>query len=602
MSAASPSSTAGRRRALFRPLLIGVSLLVMVWVGLVAWHVLAARAALTSATENVDDLQDSLRSGSVDQAMSQLDDLSSELDSADGHLGGPSVTVARKIPFVGKNITAVRTITASLQSVADQGLPPVVTAASGLDQGTFSPSGGRVDVNAIAKLATPLATLNRSLAAADEDIAAIETGGLLGPVKTKVIDVKKKVDKAATLARRGSTAAQVLPEMLGADGPRQYLLIFQNNAEIRTAGGLPGAFAVIRTNDGKIDLGAQGSGGVDLGDLPTPVSKVSDVEKELFKGGVTTAFSDVMARDLRYTNYTPDFPRTGELAAAIVKRRLGVDVDGVVAIDPVTLGYILRATGPVTLADGTRIDSKNAVSVLLNKAYIDIPVPLQDAFFASAAEKIFQKVTSGAGDPADTMRELTRAANERRLLVWSNNPEIESVLTPTALSGALSQRTYADPRIGTYFNDAGSGKLEYYLRYSAAATSTACTDDGEQTYRETVKLTSTLPADFAKLPEYIIGNGDHVARGTMLLLAYIYAPVKGTIVGVQLDGKAVDWTPVVHEGRPVAKLTITLKPGQTTSITASIQSAIGQPGDTHLDVTPSVEAGSKNSIVTSSCN
>lgn len=602
MSALNDARSNPPRRSPRRLVVIAIAAVVVIWIGLVAWNLLAARSALADATSTVGQLQSSLKSGSVDQAMSQLDELTADLDEASSHLGGPTVTIAGKLPFVGRNISAARAVSQSLQSVATQGLPPVVKVASTLDQSTFSPTGGRVDVKAVAKLSGPLATLDQSLTDANDIIGAIDTGGLLGPVKAKIIEAQDKIADAASLARRGSTAARVLPEMLGADGPRQYLLMFQNNAEIRAAGGLPGAFAVIKTDDGTIDLGAQGSGGVDLGDLPAPVTKVSDVEKELFTGGVTTAFNDVIARDLRYTNYTPDFTRTGELAAAIVKEKMGVTVDGVVAIDPVTLGYLLRATGSVTLDDGTKLDSKNAVSVLLNKAYIDIPVPLQDAFFASAADKIFDKVTSGAGNPAQLLRELTRAANERRLLVWSADSDIESVLEPTAVGGALTFRSYTDPDIGTYFNDAGSGKLEYYLRYSVAATSTACADDGRQTYRETVKLTSTLPADFSTLPEYIIGNGDHVAKGSMLLLAYIYGPVNGSIADVQLDGKDVEWTAVEHEKRPVAKVTVTLKPGQTANLTASLRSAVSQSGDTRLDVTPSVEAGSKSSVVKSSCN
>lgn len=40
------------------------------------------------------------------------------------------------------------------------------------------------------------------------------------------------------------------------------------------------------------------------------------------------------------------------------------------AVDPVALSYLLRATGSVTLPNGDHITSTNAVSVLLNQVYL----------------------------------------------------------------------------------------------------------------------------------------------------------------------------------------------------------------------------------------
>ena len=45
--------------------------------------------------------------------------------------------------------------------------------------------------------------------------------------------------------------------MLGSDGPRHYLLVVQNNAEIRSTGGLPGSFMILNAEDGKLSLGTQ---------------------------------------------------------------------------------------------------------------------------------------------------------------------------------------------------------------------------------------------------------------------------------------------------------------------------------------------------------
>lgn len=57
--------------------------------------------------------------------------------------------------------------------------------------------------------------------------------------------------------------------MLGGDGPRHYLLMFQNNAEERASGGNPASMAMITVDDGRVTLGRQASSS----DFPHPYDK-----------------------------------------------------------------------------------------------------------------------------------------------------------------------------------------------------------------------------------------------------------------------------------------------------------------------------------------
>ena len=52
-------------------------------------------------------------------------------------------------------------------------------------------------------------------------------------------------------------ALQVLPTMLGRDEPKNWLLVFQNNAEVRATGGLPGAISVVTADDGELSRNRQ---------------------------------------------------------------------------------------------------------------------------------------------------------------------------------------------------------------------------------------------------------------------------------------------------------------------------------------------------------
>ncbi len=57
----------------------------------------------------------------------------------------------------------------------------------------------------------------------------------------------------------GASAARLLPPMLGADGPRDYLVVFQNLAEPRATGGMFGSFAVVHTDQGKVTVLDEGT-------------------------------------------------------------------------------------------------------------------------------------------------------------------------------------------------------------------------------------------------------------------------------------------------------------------------------------------------------
>ncbi len=78
---------------------------------------------------------------------------------------------------------------------------------------------------------------------------------LRGPVST----IQTKIDDAKSAADSANLAAKLLPDMLGQKGTRRYLLLVQNNAEIRSTGGIPGSFAILKAKNGKLSMGFQGS-------------------------------------------------------------------------------------------------------------------------------------------------------------------------------------------------------------------------------------------------------------------------------------------------------------------------------------------------------
>ncbi len=143
----------------------------------------------------------------------------------------------------------------------------------------------------------------------------------------------------------------------------------------------------------------------------------------------TSVFSSVLVSDLRDANLTPDFPRTGEITRAMVKKGLDEDVDGVISVDPVAMSFILAGTGPVTLDGGGVLTQENAVAVLLNAVYVSYQDnERQDEIFQQAARKIFDVVKSGRGESRLAITGWSRPRAENRLTVWSSHDEEQRLI------------------------------------------------------------------------------------------------------------------------------------------------------------------------------
>ena len=586
---ASPLSVVRRKVVLIPAALIVLVLVVLL--GIFLLQASRASTALHQARDNAQTLKDTMSKGDITKSKVQLAALQKSTETARSQTQGPIWKVAGKLPFVGTNIEAISTVSRVLDDLADNGLPPVVNVAATVDTNTFSPKKGRVDLKPMSALAPAVAKASVVLAGGDRELATVDTTTLIGRLQQPVKDLQKEVHDAYRAANSAGTALKLMPTMLGGKGQRTYLVIFQNNAEIRATGGLPGAWATIKVKDGKLKLGEQGSA-VDLPPLDKPIKALTREETEIY--------TPKLGKDFRDTNFTPDWPRAADLAQAIFKHYKGTSVDGVFSIDPVALSYALKGTGSVKLADGTKLTSDNAVDQLLNQVYVDYSDPAaQDAYFASAAKEIFDALSSGIGDSTTVVSQLAKAAGEGRVLVWSKDKTEQSVLQDTQIAGALRGDTGKTPQVGVYLNDGTGAKMDYYLETTNDVRSQQCTADGVQSLVTTTTLKSTAPSDAKRLPRSIIGPGFGSPTGSMLVNLRAYAPFGGSITGATINGKKSTLFSATQNGRPIGVVSALLKPGDSQVITFTMRTGKGQTNDPKLTATPGVNT--RNETPQTSC-
>ncbi len=132
-----------------------------------------------------------------------------------------------------------------------------------------------------------------------------------------------------------------LPELLGKNGKRTYLLLFQNNSELRATGGFIGSFALITLDKGKL--------------IDTSIYDVYTADGQL-KGHVEPplpikSYLGEANWYLRDSNWDADFPTSAKRAEWFLEKEFERSVDGVIGVDLEIVKDLLEITGPIKLED-----------------------------------------------------------------------------------------------------------------------------------------------------------------------------------------------------------------------------------------------------------
>ncbi|MGY4643716.1 DUF4012 domain-containing protein [Cellulomonas sp. URHB0016] len=548
------------------------------WVGLDA---LTAREHLQASADDVVALRAQVEAGEDERAASTVRDLQQHAAAARDATSGTQWAVAGALPWIGPDVRAVRVVGEVVDDLATTALPALVDATGVIDPTTLAPVDGRMDLQPMIDVAPRVVAADVAVTAAKGRLAGIDSARLLPLVAGPVAQLRSQVADMATTTATASRAVRLLPPMLGADGPRRYLLLVQNNAEPRSTGGIPGTVLLLTAQDGRVEIADERAGSA-LGGLPEPALTPTEGEAALFGPHVGESMLDV--------TLTPDFPRTGQLARAIWQQKVGGDVDGVLSVDPGALANVLAATGPVSLADGRTLSADNAEQLLLHQIYLDTDdTAAQDAFFSSAARTVLDALTAGAGGSARLVDALAEAARDGRLNVWSAQPAEQRLLAGTVLAGELAGRRGDSPVVGVYLEDANADKMGYFLRPAITLEQTDCRPDGSQVMQLGLTLTSTAPADAAGLPDYLTGRAAGIAPpGEIWTNVLVYSPAGGSVVSHEVSSGKPGLFSQLHDGLAVAARTVKLAPGDSFTLDVEIASGPGQPGVPVVRSTPTV--------------
>lgn len=552
-----PAVTARKRR---RRIAIGATCAVAIvgaWGCYLAYEATQIKLNLERASDHATQSKDALLAGNSETGTRSAADADRYADRAYDAAHSVSWRVAGAIPWLGSPFDTTRQISDVVRGLTSDVLTPAAQAGSAMAPSQLILDGARINLQALRDAAPSLADTATAAEALAADAAGVGST-FIGPIEDARVQLQQQTSDLSTLLGNVSTAAEIAPAMLGADGPRTYFIGFQTNAEARGTGGLLGGFAELLAVDGTVrvdelasnrDLPIQGKQPIDLG---------PDFERQYGHSRPTV--------DFRNSNVSSHFPYAAQIWRSLWEQESGVQVDGVIGTDPVALSYLLDVVGPVTMPDGEKITAQNVVELTESTAYSRFADnnTARKRYLQTVAAKVVERMTGKISRPQALLEALGKAANEGRIAVWSSVPSEQAALAATALGHTVPDDDA--PYASLVVNNLGGNKLDYYLGRDLEYVADGCVGNTRKS-RVTARLTNNLPdGDYTQYVAGMFDNPMGAPVGTNLTNLSLVATRGAKLDKVTVDGKPAFAFTGAELGHPVFDVQFPVPQGRTVEV------------------------------------
>lgn len=349
--------------------------------------------------------------------------------------------------------------------------------------------------------------------------------------KTTPKEIREKIKENKELLSLANSISSVLPDLLGVTEDKKYLLLFQNNMELRPGGGFIGSYGMLPVKKGRI-------GKITIND-------VYDADGQL-KGHVEPPFAlrrfaGIKHWYLRDSNFNVDFEENAKKAIYFLDLETGEEVDGVLAIDTDVLKNILKLTGPVFLPTYKQtVTNKNIVMLT--------QVESQDNFFPGSTQKkdflkaLQEQLLKKIADKKDisyeeVLRVLQTNLKEKHILFVAKDPDTQKVITSANISGklAIDEKRPGEINDYLYINEANIGgtKGNQYLKRDITQSVRLKEEKGREeeiilSYNNTSTTSSKYGGEYLGYLQFVVPEG-------------------AVVRSIRVDGIQVSLTPAVMD-------------------------------------------------------
>ncbi|MDO9509656.1 MAG: DUF4012 domain-containing protein [Candidatus Magasanikbacteria bacterium] len=335
-------------------------------------------------------------------------------------------TLANNLPIVRSEVQSRQNLITAGQKIA-LGNTYLIKGITEANDTTLTP---------LARLNTITIHLNSSIPnyeQAYEDLDSIKIEILPFEYQAIFKDFKLLFNGLLNDLKNISELSHGLNEIFGGKGTRSYLLVFQNEAEIRPTGGFLGSFAVIEIKDGKIiklDIPAGGTY-----DLQGQLSVLVEPPTPILLSNKKWEFQDA--------NWFPDFKNSAEKMLWFYRYSRNTTLDGVIAVNSSVLQRLVSLIGPVT--DEKRNITLNEMNVLSSlqttveegpEKKDNIPKQILSDLAPQFLSSIFNL---GPENTLPMLFNLNEALNQKEIQAYFVAPSIQKTIESFGWAGRIAE-------------------------------------------------------------------------------------------------------------------------------------------------------------------
>lgn len=310
-------------------------------------------------------------------------------------------------------------------------------------------------------------------------------------------------------------------DLLGMNGARTYLVLLQNNQELRPTGGFISAVGQVTLENGElreltfVDSYDFFQGNLEYGPAPKPMQQYMNVQLFL----------------LRDANWSPDLPTTAKLVQGLYTQQTGIPVAGVVALDLHAAELMVDAIGPLQLPGVAEpVTGSNLLPQIVQlwerpagtELQVDQGASVEwwlqrKSFVAALAQAAQQRLQSGDVSYLKVLAGLRQGLSERSIQVWVAEPLLAAYLRMLGWDGGLYPAPDAD-FVALVDTNMGFNKVDAVLQRSLSYTVT-WPDGPAQPALATATITYTHPIS---IPNYTCTNQPEYGESYNFLIERCY--------------------------------------------------------------------------------
>ncbi|MCK9186814.1 DUF4012 domain-containing protein [Candidatus Gracilibacteria bacterium] len=291
----------------------------------------------------------------------------------------------------------------------------------------------------------------KEISQATEKIKNVDETSLPVEISSRITLAKQKINEVSEILKMTSESFPALLKLLGDQKLHRYLILLQNNNEIRPTGGFIGSYAIVEINDGYIEK-------LDVHD----VYDIDGSYKEIIEPPEDLKFFTTNWR-FRDSNYSPDFKISAAKAKWFLEIEGGPKIDTVIAINQGLLKDMLEISGPVQVGSFGKLNSENynlLLSFIIESKYwgAQDPKHILKVFIPEFKKQILKEENVGK-----LMSKLYKAVQQKHIMAYSPDAEVQALFESFGLSGEQNKPNEKEDYLSVINTSVGGTKSDQFI-------------------------------------------------------------------------------------------------------------------------------------------